>query len=109
MKDITLRISGSITIGEGDTQLHNMVRNALKDGYEIIILDLAKVTYMDSSAVGEVAASFASAKSKNCQLALSNLPPRIKKLLQIMAFLDIIPVFDSNEDALQILRRRGKK
>ena len=109
MKDITIRISGSITIGEGDIQIHNFVRKAIDDDYDIIVLDLGKVSYMDSAAVGEIAASFTSCKNKNRTFALANMPPNIKKIMEVMCFLDLVPNFGSVEDALQILRQRHKE
>ena len=64
---------------------------------------------MDSSAVGELAASFASAKGKGVEMALTRLQPRIKQLLQMMSFLEVFQVYTSNEDALQIMTRHIKE
>ena len=109
MNELTIELSGSITIGKGDTAIHRQVRDALDQGYGIIILDMEKVNYMDSAGVGAIAASFTSAKHKNAQFALTKLQPKIERLLKIMCFLDLIPCFTSNEDALQIMRARAKK
>lgn len=104
MREIVLKISGSITIGDTDSAIHHQVRRALDDHCKIIIIDLEKVTYMDSSGVGELAASYTSARNKGARLGLVKLQPKIRKLLQIMCFLDLFQIFDSIEDAQQILR-----
>lgn len=109
MKDFTLRISGSITIGVGDIQIHNKVREALLDDCDIIVLDLTQVTYMDSAAVGELVACFTSVKNRGAQFALVGLTPKVKRLMQTMCFLDLFQVYDTIEDALQIMRARHKK
>jgi len=48
-----------------------------------VALDLANVSYMDSSGLGTVVALYASAKAANCQLKLINLNERLKELLTI--------------------------
>ena len=106
MKDLTLKIRGSITIGEGDILIHKQVRDALAKGCKVIIIDMEHVTYMDSSAVGELAACFSSVKNKGGQLGLTKLPRRIRKLLKIMAFTEIFPIFSSNEEALKALHAK---
>jgi len=48
-----------------------------------VALDLANVSYMDSSGLGTVVALYASAKAASCQLKLINLNERLKELLTI--------------------------
>ena len=106
MKELILRLSGAITIGDGDIRLHNKIREALQAGYQLIILDFAGVTYMDSSAIGELAGALSTVKKAESQLVLTTLQPRVKKIMGTMCFLDIFQVFDTTEDALQIMHRR---
>lgn len=106
MKDITIRVSGALTIGQGDVQLHNAVRGALHEGYDVIVLDFENVTYMDSSAVGELAASVSSVNKAGKLLGITKIKPKIRHLLSVMAFLEIFNVFDSNEEAIATLKDR---
>jgi anti-sigma B factor antagonist len=48
-----------------------------------VALDLANVSYMDSSGLGTIVALYASAKAASCQLKLINLNERLKELLTI--------------------------
>jgi anti-sigma B factor antagonist len=50
---------------------------------KLVIVDLSKVTYIDSSGLGTVLASYISAKSAGCDLKLINLTQRIKDLLHL--------------------------
>jgi len=106
MKDLTIRLSGSIKIGEGDIIIHQKIREALEAGYRLIVLDFDGVTYLDSSAVGELAGALSTTKRMDGHLVLAALQPRVKKIMATMCFLDIFPVFESTEDALQVMRRR---
>jgi anti-sigma B factor antagonist len=49
----------------------------------LVIVDLSKVTYIDSCGLGTVLASYISAKSAGCNLKLINLTQRIKELLHM--------------------------
>ena len=44
------------------------------------------------------------AQEKGVEIALTQLRPKVRRVLQIMAFLDAFQVYDSVEDALQIMR-----
>ena len=104
-----LEMSGRLTIGDGDVRLRRQVEQALGRGYQVIIIDLSQVTYMDSAAVGQLAHSFKSISGRGGKLALVGLRPKVRKLLQVMSFLDIFNVYDSLEDAVQILEMQLPK
>ncbi len=106
MQFFILKLSGSITIGEGEAQLQQQIKTALDRGYESIVLDMEQVHYMDSSAVGVLASSLVTISNNNGQIALVGMKPKVRKLLQIMSFIELFQVYDSVEDALQIMRRR---
>ena len=108
MKTLIAKLSGSITIGSGDYQLHKQIRSAMEQGYDSAIFDMEEVNYMDSSAVGELVWCFKSITEEGGQMALANLQPKVKELLQILSFLDLFLVCDSVEDALQIMRNRNQ-
>ena len=52
--DVTvLDMSGKITIGEGSVALRTAVRRLLEEGKKRILLNLAGVSYIDSSGIGD--------------------------------------------------------
>jgi len=51
--DVTvLDMDGKITIGEGSVTLRTSVRRLLEEGKKRILLNLAGVSYIDSSGIG---------------------------------------------------------
>lgn len=48
-----------------------------------IVLDLSNVTHVDSSGLGALLGAWTAARSNGCDLELSNLNPRVEKLVQI--------------------------
>lgn len=100
--DVTIvSLQGKITIGEGDVRLRQSVQEVLDDGATKIILDLKEVSYMDSSGVGELVASYTTITNRGAQLRMANLKPKIYGLLQLTALVTVFQIYDSTEDALQ--------
>ncbi len=57
--DVTiLDMDGKITIGEGSVALRTAIRRLLEEGKKKILLNLAKVGYIDSSGIGELVSSY---------------------------------------------------
>ena len=55
-----LDLSGKIALGESNRALHEAIRGLTADGNKNILLNLANVTLIDSSGLGELVASYAS-------------------------------------------------
>ena len=95
-----VRCAGQITLGEPTSQFRNTMRELLKNGTIHILLDLQKVTYLDSSGIGEMVGSYTSARSAGAQMKLVYLPPKIYSLLQITKLITVFEVFE--DEALAI-------
>lgn len=99
--DITvLELQGKITIGEGDVKLRNNIKEQLAEGKRKLVLDLEKVSYMDSSGIGELVGTFTTVKNAGGELKLANLTSKIKDIMQLTALITVFEVFDSVEDAV---------
>lgn len=99
--DITvLELQGKITIGEGDVKLRNNIKEQLSEGKKRLVLDLDKVSYMDSSGIGELVGTFTTVKNAGGELKLAKLTSKIKDIMQLTALITVFEVFDSVEDAV---------
>ncbi len=99
--DVTiLDMSGKITIGEGSVALRTAVRRLLEEGKKKILLNLAKVNYIDSSGIGELVSSYTAIGKESGQLKLLNLTQKLQDLLTITKLLTVFDVYESEEDAL---------
>ena len=90
-----LDISGKISLGEGDLQIKDRIKDLLADGQRRILLNLADVSYIDSAGLGSLISSYATVKREGGNLKLVNLTKRVKDLLAITK---LITVFDTFED-----------
>jgi anti-sigma B factor antagonist len=99
--DVTiLDMDGKITIGEGSIALRTAIRRLLEEGKKKILLNLAKVGYIDSSGIGELVSSYTSIEKEGGQLKLLNLTQKLQDLLAITKLLTVFDVYESEEEAL---------
>ena len=76
-------LSGKITIGEGDVVLRERVTELLEGGHGKLLLNLEKVSYMDSAGIGELVACYKRAKEKDGIVKLLNPSGKVYDLLQL--------------------------
>jgi anti-sigma B factor antagonist len=94
-------LSGRITIGEGTVVLRDAVRNLLQRHEKNILLNLADVSYIDSSGIGELVSSFTTLSSQGGKLKLLRLTKKVHDLLSITKLLTVFEVFDDEAKAIQ--------
>jgi anti-sigma B factor antagonist len=93
-------LNGKITIGKGDVMLRETVKGLLEEGDTSILLNLDKVSYMDSAGIGELVACFKRVNDKGGQVKLLNPQGRVYDLFQ-MTKLD--QVFETHMDEKEAL------
>jgi anti-sigma B factor antagonist len=99
--DVTiLDLDGKVTIGEGSVALRTAIRRLLEEGKKKILLNLAKVGYIDSSGIGELVSSYTAINKEGGELKLLNLTQKIQDLLTITKLLTVFDVYESEEEAL---------
>jgi anti-sigma B factor antagonist len=95
-----LDLSGRITLGEGSVTLRDAVRDLLTKGSKKILLNLADISYIDSSGIGELVSAFTSVKNAGGELKLLNLTHKVKDLLQITKLYTVFDVWDDEASAV---------
>ena len=99
--DVTvLDLDGKITIGEGSVALRSAIRRLTEEGKKKILLNLSKVSYVDSSGIGELVSSFTTINREGGQLKLLNLTQKIQDLLAITKLLTVFDVYEDESTAL---------
>lgn len=93
-------LSGKITIGEGDVALRNAVQEILDSGNQHILLNLEKVSYMDSAGIGELVACYKRAKEKEGSVKLLNPSGKVYDLLSLTKLEEVFDTFKDEKEAL---------
>ena len=95
-----LDLHGNIRLGEGSMELHNILRSLVEKGEKRILLNLANVTYIDSSGLGELVAGFTTLQKNGGELKILRLTERVKELMVITKLLTVFEVFDNEQEAV---------
>ncbi|MDH3591123.1 MAG: STAS domain-containing protein [Planctomycetota bacterium] len=95
-----LDISGKITIGAGDVLLRNEFQSLIDEGNRNVLLNLEKVSYMDSAGIGELVACYKRAKEANGMVKLLNPSGKVYDLLQLTKLEDVFDTFKDEKEAL---------
>ncbi len=70
-------------------------------GHKKLLLNLAEVSYIDSSGIGEMVSGFTTITNQGGQVKLLNLTKRVKDLLQITKLYTVFEVFDDEATAVR--------
>lgn len=96
-----ISLQGKITIGAGDTQLREVIQNAMSGGKTNILLDMSGVTTIDSSGIGELVGSYTTVTNRGGKLKLLHLPAKLNELLHVTQLITVFEVYDNEQDALK--------
>lgn len=99
-----LELAGKLTIGTGDFALHDAVRDVLNDGARAIVLNLQRVTTIDSAGVGELVSAYTTSAQRNARVKLAVLPPKVQDVLLVTQLLTVFEVFDDEAAAVASFR-----
>jgi anti-sigma B factor antagonist len=97
---VILDLKGQITLGESLVDFRDTIREALSGDKKNILLNLAGVTYIDSSGLGQLVGSYATVTNGGGRLKLLHLQKRVNDLLQVTKLLSVFESYDSEPAAL---------
>ena len=99
-------VGGRLTLGEPVTQLNKALRSAFETGVQNILMNLAKLVYLDSAGMGALVSALKASQAGGKRLKLSAIPPKVRVLLET-ANLD--RVFEIHPDEAEALASFGEK
>ena len=92
---------GRITLGDGASTFRDTTRELAASGHKKLLLNLAEVSYIDSSGIGEMVSGFTTITNQGGQVKLLNLTNRMKDLLQITKLYTVFEVFEDEATAVR--------
>ncbi|MDE3245923.1 MAG: STAS domain-containing protein, partial [Acidobacteriota bacterium] len=99
--DVTILYpEGKITLGDGDQELGEAVRTSLEQGARKVLINFSKVSYLDSSGVGELVGCYTSVKGKGGELRICGMNSRIFSLITMTSLHSVFDVKDTEEESL---------
>ena len=91
-----LALHGNLVLGKGLVELRSAVRDAAEKHPKKIILNLANVIYVDSCGIGELVSTYTYAKNRGASLVMTNLPKKVRILLDMAKLTQVLGVSDSD-------------
>ena len=95
---IVVDIVGPLTIGT--QELRDQFTELYERGEKKILVNLADVTYMDSTSVGDLIVGHLQAAENGAAFKLVNIPPKIVELLTMHHLIQVFDHYDDEASAL---------
>ena len=95
-----VRVSGRVTLTDGTTVFDDTLQRLIAAGHIKLILDLADVPYIDSTALGAILRAHATASRRGGTLKLLRLQGHVRELFELTRLLTVIDAFDSEAQAV---------
>ncbi len=97
-------LEGKLTIGEGDVQLREEIKDLLDDGVKKILINLKGVKMMDSSGLGELVRTRASATEAEAVIKLLHVEDKVQEVLEMTRLIGVFETYDDEIDAIASFR-----
>jgi anti-sigma B factor antagonist len=98
---VIIDLRGRLVIDEGARALREAV-TALADSEKAkVVLNLADVSYADSSVLSEIVRTYTTVTRNEGKLKLLGLPPKILDLLSITRLLTVFETYASEDEAVR--------
>jgi len=95
-----LGVSGNLMGGPETTAVHEKVREIVGKGQKKLVIDLAKVKWINSSGLGVLMGSMTTMKNAEGEMKLANVSDRIQSLFMITKLITIFETYDSTDKAI---------
>lgn len=100
-----LDLSGRITMGEAAGSLRDAIKDLVTNGQRNLLLNMADVTYIDSSGLGELVGAFATVNNRGGRLKLLNLQKRVHELMQLTKLYSVFDIYEDEVTAIRSFQR----
>lgn len=94
-------VCGRITLSGGSAELGEAIREIASNGGKKVLINLGEVTYLDSSAIGELISGLTTLANLGGKLKLLSLNQRVMDLLRITKSHTIFEIHDDEAAALR--------
>ncbi len=93
-----LHLSGRLDLASA-SKFKNQVTELLGDGALVVILDLAKVSFVDSSGLGAIVAGLKAARQNGGDLRLAGAQEQMRSLLELTTLISVLRPFSTIQEA----------
>ena len=100
--DVTvLELDGRLILEEGEAPLQDAVDRLVAEGRVKIVLDMQRVTRLDSAGIGMLVCKYLTAFRKGGRVKLLRVTSRADQLLHLTKLASVFEIFESEEEAIR--------
>ena len=92
--------AGKLTLGDATGALRTTIRQLIDAGSRRIVLNMADLSYIDSSGLGELISAHTTVTVAGGEIKLLNLSRRVHELMSITKLLTVFESFDDETAAI---------
>jgi len=96
-----IELKGKLMGGPETMAVHEKVKQLVGEGVTKVVIDLGKVTWMNSTGLGALMGSMTTLKTAKGDLKLSRVTDKVKSLFMITKLITIFDTLDTIEEAVQ--------
>ncbi|MGB9772168.1 MAG: STAS domain-containing protein [Candidatus Kapaibacteriota bacterium] len=100
---VVVHLKGDFIGGEETDELRDTLKKLAESHKNKIVIDMGKVTYLNSTALGVLIAAHASVTKKGGVIVLCNLDKSIENLFVITKLSTVFPIYSNLEEAIKNL------
>ncbi len=98
---VVITLKGNIMGGPTGAKLHDTLNSLKEEGKLNVVVDLAKVKFMNSSGLGMLISAMTTMRNAGGDLRLANPAAKIRSLLVVTKLITVFEHFDSVQEAAE--------
>ena len=87
-----IAVEGKLVLGAALNSLREQLNQSLQTAAQQIVIDLSRVSYIDSAGIGALALAFFNAKNSGRSLKLAGPQPNVKEAIGLTRLDTVIPI-----------------
>ncbi len=95
-----IALKGKLMGGPETMAIHTKVKELIESGVKKVVIDLGKVSWMNSTGLGALMSSMTSLRNADGDLKLTHVTDKVKSLFMITKLITIFDTFDTEEEAI---------
>ena len=97
---VVLAISGTMTMGNQVQKFEWDAQELIKNGHNRIVLDMSRMTYLDSSAIGVLVSCHGKTRESGGELRLAGITDRVKMILKMTGLDQLLHLHPTRDEAV---------
>ncbi len=95
-----LEVKGKLMGGPETAEIHNRVKDLVSNGVNKVVIDLGKVTWMNSTGLGALMSSLTTVRNAGGDLKIARATEKVKSLFMVTKLVTIFDNYETIEEAL---------